>query len=77
MPKIFIKNSGNLKPKNVKSINNTTDSHLVNYCVIPGSDTMQEWEKEVFWQISALGNLQCNKNNNLKFRESLKKIPER
>ena len=57
----------------MKSINNTTDSHLVNCCVIPGSDTMQEWEKEVFWKICALGNLQCNKNKNLKFRSPWKK----
>ena len=65
MPKIFIEDSGNLKhPKNVKSISNTTVSHLVSCRLIPA--TMMGWEKEVFWKIHALGNLKCNKSNNLK-----------
>ena len=64
MPKIFIEDSGNLKtPKNVKSINNTTVSHLVSFHVIPRPATMKGWEKEVFWKTRALGNLKCNQNN--------------
>ena len=42
MPKIFIKNSGNLKhPKNKKNINNTKVSHLVSCRVIPRPATMK------------------------------------
>ena len=67
MLQIFIEDSGNLKhPKNVKSINNTTVSHLVSCRVIPRPATMKGWEKEVFWKIHALGNLKCNKSNTLK-----------
>ena len=69
MPQIFIENSGNLKhPKNVKSINNTTGSHLVSSGVMPRLTTVKGWEKAVFWKIRAFGNLKCNKNNNLKSR---------
>ena len=64
MPKIFIKNSGNLKhPKNKKSINNTKVSHLVSCRVIPRPATMKGWEKELFQKVRALGNLKCNQNN--------------
>ena len=67
MLQIFIEDSGNLKhPKNVKSINNTTGSHLISCRVIPRPATMKGWEKEVFWKIRALGNLKCNESNNLK-----------
>ena len=66
MPQILIEDSGNLKhPKNVKSISNTTVSHLVSCRVIPRPATMKGWEKEVLWKINALGNLKCNKSNNL------------
>ena len=42
MPKIFIEVPSNLKhPKNVKSINNTTYSHLVSCRVRPRLDTMK------------------------------------
>ena len=69
MPKIFIEDSGNLKnPKNVKSISNITSSRLVSCCIIPGPATIKGWEKEVFWKILAVGNLKCNKSNNLKSR---------
>ena len=69
MPKIFIEDSSNLKhPKNVKSINNITSSYLVSCRVIPRPATMKGWEKDVFWQIHALGNLKCNKSNNLQSR---------
>ena len=50
-------------PKNVKSINNTTVSHVVSCRVIPRPATMKGWQKEVFWKIRALGNLKCNQNN--------------
>ena len=66
MPQMLIEDSGNLKnPKNLKSINNTTVFHIVSCRVIPKQATMKGWEKEVFWKIHALGNLKCNKNNNL------------
>ena len=48
MPKIFIGDSGKQHPKNVKSSNNTTVSHLVSCHVIPSLATMKGWEKEVF-----------------------------
>ena len=55
MPQILIEDSGNLKqPKNVKSINNTTVSHLVSCCVIPWPATIKGWGKEVFWKIHRL-----------------------
>ena len=42
MPKIFIKDTGNLKhPKNVKSISNTKVSHLVSCRVIARPATMK------------------------------------
>ena len=42
MPQILIEDSGNLNhPKNVKSISNTTVSHLVSCHVIPGPTTMK------------------------------------
>ena len=64
MPKTFIEGSGNLKyPRNVKTINNTTVSHLVICCVIPRPGTMKGWEKETFGKIRVLGNLKCNKSN--------------
>ena len=66
MPQILIKVSDNLKhPKNVKSISNTSVSHLVSCRVIPRPATMKMWENAVFWKIQALGNLKCNKSNNL------------
>ena len=66
MPQILIEDSDNLKhPKNVESISNTTVSHLVSCRLIPRPDTMEEWEKEMFWKIHALGNLKYNKSNNL------------
>ena len=69
MPQILIEDSGNLKhPKNEKSISNTTVSYLVSCRVIPRLAIMKGWEKEVFWKIHALGNLKCNKSNNLKPR---------
>ena len=65
MPQILIEDSGNLKhPKNVKSISNATVP-LVSCCVIPRPAAMKGWEKEVFWKIHALGNLKCNKSDNL------------
>ena len=67
MPNIFSEDPGNLKhPKNVKSINNTMGSHLVSCRVIPRPATMKGSEKEVFSKIRTLGNLKCNKSNNLK-----------
>ena len=49
MPQIFIENSGNLKhPKNVKSINNITGSHLVSSGVMPRLTTVKGREKAVF-----------------------------
>ena len=58
MPKTFIEDSDNLKqPKNVKSIDNTTVSHLVSCYIITRPATTKAWEKELFWEISALGNL--------------------
>ena len=49
MPKICIEDSGNLKHlKKVKSINNTTVSHLVSYHVIPKPTTIKGREKDVF-----------------------------
>ena len=69
MPKILIEDSGNLEhPKNVKSISNTTVSHLVSCRLILRPATMMGWEKEVFWKIHAVGNLKCDKGNNLKSR---------
>ena len=60
MLQIFIKDSGNLKnSKNVKSINNTTVSHLVSCRVI---------HRPAMQKICALGNLKCNKSNTLKSR---------
>ena len=47
MPQIFIEDSG--KPKNEKSINNTTASHLVSGRVIPKPATEKGLEKDVFW----------------------------
>ena len=42
MPKILIKDSGNLKdPKNMKSISNTTVSHLASCCAIPRPATIK------------------------------------
>ena len=64
MPQTFIEDSGNLK--NVKSINNTTASHLVSCCVIPRPATEKGLKKEMFWKIRALENLKCNKSNYLK-----------
>ena len=69
MAQILIADSGNLKHlKNMKSITYSTVSHLVSYRTIPRPATIKGWEKEVFWKIHALGNLKCNKSNNLKFR---------
>ena len=69
MLKIFIEDSSKLKhPKNVKSINNTTSSYLVSCRVIPRPATMKGSEKDVLRKICALGNLKCNKSNNLKSR---------
>ena len=66
MPQILIEDSGNLKhPKSVKSISNTTVSHPVSFRVTLRPATMKGWEKEVFWKIHALGNLKCNKSDNL------------
>ena len=71
MLQILIEDSGNLKhPKNVKSISNTTVYHLVSCRVIPRPATMKGWEKEVFWKIHALGNLKCNKKNNLESKQN-------
>ena len=71
MPQILIKVSGNLKhPKNVKSISNTSVSHLVSCRVIPRPATMKMWENEVFWKIQALRNLKCNKSNNLESKQN-------
>ena len=43
MPQILIEDSGNLKhPKNVKSISNTTVSHLVSCRVIPRPTTKKK-----------------------------------
>ena len=64
MPQTFIEDSGNLK--NVKSINNTSASHLVSCCVIPRPATEKGLKKDVFWKIRALENLKCNKSNYLK-----------
>ena len=47
MPQIFIEDSG--KPKNEKSINNTTAFHLVSGRVIPKPATEKGLEKDVFW----------------------------
>ena len=66
MSQIFIEDSGNLK--NEKSINNTTTSYLVSCRVIPRPAAVKGLEKEMFWKIRALGNLKCNKSNNLKSR---------
>ena len=66
MPQTFIEDYGDLK--NVKSINNTTASHLVSYPVIFRPATEKGLEKEMFWKIRALGNLKCYKSNNLKSR---------
>ena len=64
IPKFLSKILATLRhPKNVKSSNNTTVSHLVSCRVIPRPATMKEWEKEVLWKIRALGNLKCNQNN--------------
>ena len=42
MPTFFIEVSSNLKhPENVKSINNTTNSYLVSFLVIPRSAAMK------------------------------------
>ena len=69
MLKIFIEDSSNFKhAKNVKSINNTTSSDLVSCRVLTRPATMKGWEKDVFWKKRALGNLKCNKINNLKSR---------
>ena len=71
MPNIFIKDYCNLKhPKIVKSINNVTSSHLVSCRIISRPTTMKGWEKDVFWKILALGNLKCNKRNNLKSKQN-------
>ena len=43
-------------------------SHQVSCRVIPRPATMKRREKEVFWIISALGNLKGNKRNKLKSR---------
>ena len=44
----FIKDSGNLKhPKNMKSINNATGSHIVSFRVIPKPATVKWWKKEM------------------------------
>ena len=70
MLQILIEDSGNLKhPKNVKSISNATVP-LVSCCVIPRPAAMKGWEKEVFWKIHALGNLKCNKKNNLESKQN-------
>ena len=69
MHKVFMEDSGHLThSKNVKSINNTTGSHLVSCRVIPRPASMKGWEKDVFWKICALENLKCNKSKNLKSR---------
>ena len=66
MLQILIEDSGNIKhPKNVKSISNTTVSHLLGSRLIPRPATMKGWGKEVFWKIHALENLKCNESNNL------------
>ena len=66
MPQIFMVDYGNLEhPKNLKSINNTMISDLNSCRVIP-RPAMKRWKKEVFWKIHSLGNLKCNKSNNLK-----------
>ena len=69
MLQIFTEHSGNLKhPEKVKTINNITVSHLVSCRVISRSAIIKEWGKEVFSKILVLGNLKCNKSNNLKSR---------
>ena len=69
MHKVFMEDSGHLRhPKKVKSINNTTGSHLVSCRVIPRPASMKGWEKDMFLKICALGNLKCNKSKNLKSR---------
>ena len=78
MSKISFEDFGNLKhPKNLKSINNTTSSCLVSCRVISRPATVKGWEKDVFWKIRALGNLKCNKIDNLKSRQNSQKIPEK
>ena len=59
---VFIKDSDNLKHSK-KSI---IPQSLISCYVIPRTATMKGWEKVVFWKIHALGNLKCNKSNNLK-----------
>ena len=62
MLQIFIEDPGNLKhPKNVKTNNNSTISHLIGCRVIPRSDIVKGWEKGMFWKIRSHGNLKCNK----------------
>ena len=58
----------------MKSINNTTGSQLVSCRVIPRPATLNGWEKEMFLNIRALGNLRCNKSN--KIVKILEKILE-
>ena len=47
-------------------LSNTMASHLASCRVIPRPFTMKGWEKEVFWKIPVLGNLKCNKIDNVK-----------
>ena len=71
MPRILIEDSGGLKhTKKIKSISNTTVFLLVSCRVVPMPATMKGWEIELFWKIYALGNLKCNKSNNLKSRQN-------
>ena len=71
MPQILIKDFGNLThPKNMKSINNNTVSHLASCRVIPRPATMKGWEKEVLWKIHAFCNLKCNKSNDLESKSN-------
>ena len=72
----FPQDYGNLSfPKNVKSINNITAFYLVSCRVKPRPATMKGWEEGLFWKRCALGNLKCNKSDNI-IGNILEKIPE-
>ena len=49
--------------------------YLVSCHVISRPATMKGWEKGLFWKICALGNLKCNKSDNI-IGYILEKIPE-
>ena len=49
--------------------------YLVSCHVISRPATMKGWEKGLFWKICALGNLKCNKSDNI-IGNILEKIPE-